>query len=262
MADLHPTARGFEQAAGDYDRGRPGYPAPAIELLASALRLGPGRCVVDVGAGTGKLTRELVGRGAEVLAIEPVRAMRDQLERTLPDVRVLAGTAEELPLDDGSVDACVAAQAFHWFDAERALPELHRVLRPDGGLGVVFNRRDLTTAVQAAVDELLAPVRGETPTWANDDWLDTLSGSRWFAVSDAHRFPFVQHLDAAGFRARVASVSFVAPLTGAARQRILDGVAAIHAAHADADGMVALHYDTEVRLATRREVAGPPADGP
>lgn len=261
MSDLHPTARGFEQAAGDYDRGRPGYPAPAIDVLATALGIGPGRQVIDVGAGTGKLTRELVARGAEVVAVEPLAAMRRQLEQALPGIAVLAGTAESLPLPDAAADACVAAQAFHWFDADRALPELHRVLRPGGGLGVVFNRRDLTTPVQAALDELLAPDRGDTPTWANHDWLDALAGSRWFALAEVHRFPSLQHLDAAGFRARVESISFVAPLLGAARRRVLDGVAAIFAAHAR-EGTVVLHYLTEVRVARRLDASPAPTVRP
>ena len=250
MNDLHPIARGFEQAAGAYERGRPGYPQPALDALATALGIEPGARVVDVGAGTGKLTRALVARGAEVVAVEPVVTMRAELERALPGTAVLDGTAESLPLPDAAFDACVAAQAFHWFAADRALPELHRVLRPAGGLGVVFNRRDLSTPVQAALDDLLAPDRGDTPTWANDDWLDALADSPWFALTGLHRIPSVQQLDAAGFRARVESISFVAPLTGAARRRVLDGASAIFAAHAR-DGSVALHYLTEVRVARR-----------
>jgi SAM-dependent methyltransferase len=261
MGDLHPTARGFEQAAGDYEQGRPGYPRPALDVLTTSLRFGPGRRVADVGAGTGKLTRALVGYGVEVIAVEPVAAMRAELARALPDVTVLAGTAEALPLPDAAVDACVAGQAFHWFDPDRALPELHRVTRPGGGLGVVFNRRDLTTPAQAALDELLAPDRGDTPTWANDDWLDALTGSPWFGAGELHRCPSVQHLDAAGFRARVLSVSFVAPLTGAGRRRVLDGVAAIFEAHAR-DGTLALHYVTEVRVVRRLDAPAATSGGP
>jgi SAM-dependent methyltransferase len=258
VGDVHPTARGFEQAAGDYEQGRPGYPALAIDALVTALRLTRRRRIADVGAGTGKLTRELLSRGAEVVAVEPSAAMRAELERALPDVEVLEGTAEALPLPAAAVDACVAAQAFHWFDARRALPELHRVTRPGGGFGIVFNRRDLTTPVQAALDELLAPDRGDTPSWAHDDWLDALADSPWFAPLELQVVPSVQHLDAAGFGARVRSVSFVAPLTGVARRRVLDGVAAIFEAHA-VDGTVALHYRTEVRVLRRVDE---PADAP
>lgn len=253
MGDVHPTARGFEQAAATYDQGRPGYPPAAVDALASGLGVGPGRRIADIGAGTGKLTRALVAQGAEVVAVEPAAAMRATLERAWPGVTVLEGTAEALPLPMAAVDACVAAQAFHWFDSARALPELHRVTRPGGGLGVVFNRRDLTTPVQAALDELLADDRGDTPSWAHDDWLDALMGSPWFAPDEFHEVPFVQHLDRPGLQARVHSISFVAPLSGAARQRIDDGVAAIVAAHAR-DGAVALHYRAEVRILRRRDV--------
>jgi ubiquinone/menaquinone biosynthesis C-methylase UbiE len=257
VGDVHPTARGFEQAAASYDEGRPGYPPAAVDALAAGLGVGPGRRIADIGAGTGKLTRELVARGAEVLAVEPASAMRATLERTLPGITVLAGTAEALPMPTATVDACVAAQAFHWFDAARALPELHRVTRPGGGLGIIVNRRDLTTPVQAALDELLAADRGDTPSWAHDDWLDALTGSPWFVPDELDQMPFVQHLDAAGFQARVRSISFVASLSGEARQRIEDGVAAVFRAHAR-DGTVALHYRTEVRVLRRRDVL---ADG-
>lgn len=254
---MHPTARGFEQAAAVYDQGRPGYPPAAVDALASGLGVGPGRRFADIGAGTGKLTRALVARGAQVVAVEPAAAMRATLEREVPGATVLEGTAEALPLATAAVDACVAAQAFHWFDTTRALPELHRVTRPGGRLGIVFNRRDLTAPVQAALDDLLADDRGDTPSWAHDDWLDALTGSPWFAPDELHEVPFVQHLDRAGLQARVGSISFVAPLSEAARQRIDDGVAAIFAALAR-DDAVALHYRTEVRILRRRDV---PAGG-
>ena len=99
-----------------------------MEDLAERLRLGPGRTVVDLAAGTGKLTRELVRTGAEVIAVEPLAEMRAELP---PEATALEGTAEAIPLGDGSADAVTVAQAFHWFDAEPALAEIHRVLRPE-----------------------------------------------------------------------------------------------------------------------------------
>lgn len=258
MPDLHPTAQGFDRAARDYDRGRPGYPAAAIELLCDRLPVRPDRRLLDVGAGTGKLTRELAARGAEVVAVEPTAGMRRELRTALPGVEVLEGTAEALPLPDASVDAVTAAQAFHWFDVDRALPELHRVLRPAGVLGVVFNRRDLTTPVQAALDAMLAEDRGDTPSWATHDWTTSLGGSAWFAPAQTHGFPHVQRLDAEAFLARVTSISFVAQLTGADRERVVAAAERLFTAHA-VDGRVAMHYVTEVRLASRRGV--PPGHG-
>src|SRR5438067_5347592 len=126
---VHESARrGFERQADAYERGRPPYPCEATSWLVEMLRLGPARTVVDVGAGTGKLTRALLPSGAELIAVEPVAAMRNVLERELPIARALDGTAESLPLPNAAADAIVVGQAFHWFDAPAALREFHRVL--------------------------------------------------------------------------------------------------------------------------------------
>ena len=123
------ASRGFGAAADAYERSRPDYPPQAVEGLIRRLDLRPGRTVLDVGAGTGKLTRLLVPTGARILALEPVAEMRAKLVATTPGAEALDGLAEAVPLADASVDAAVCAQAFHWFDAPRALEELHRVLR-------------------------------------------------------------------------------------------------------------------------------------
>jgi len=127
----------FGGVADAYERARPEYPAAAVAWLTDGARE-----VLDLGAGTGKLTRGLVAAGLEVVAVEPDDAMAVRLREALPAVRVLAGAAEEIPLADGSVDAVVAGQAYHWFDPPRALPEIARVLRPGGRLGLVWNVRD------------------------------------------------------------------------------------------------------------------------
>ncbi len=131
-------AGSFGAAADVYERGRPSYPAAALDWL-----LPPGAVrVLDLGAGTGKLTRDLAGRGLEVMAVEPSDGMRAELSRCLPDVAVLAGTAEGIPLDSASVDAVLVAQAWHWVDPSRAVPEAARVLRPGGRLGLLWNCRE------------------------------------------------------------------------------------------------------------------------
>ena len=125
--------------------------------------------------------------GAELIAIEPVAGMREVLSRSLPDVRVTDGTAESLPLDDASVDGVVVAQAFHWFDGPRALAELARVLRPGGRLAVVFNVRDERDRVQAALERVWEPYRGDTPTHRTGAW------QRAFEPAD--RFTPLAHRD-------------------------------------------------------------------
>ena len=133
MNEIHPAAAGgFSTAADAYERGRPGYPEPAMAWLAERLEIAPGRDVLDLAAGTGKLTRSLVPFGARVIAVEPIDEMREHLFSALPDVEAFDGTAESIPLPDGSVDVVTCGQAFHWFRVEQALPEIHRVLRPDG----------------------------------------------------------------------------------------------------------------------------------
>jgi SAM-dependent methyltransferase len=136
------AALGFDENAAAYELSRPAYPAEAVALIVGRGAIGPGRRVLDLGAGTGKLTRTLVPTGATVVAVEPVAGMRSQLARTAPDVEVLDGTAEDLPLADASVDVVTVAQAFHWFDPPRALGEIRRVLRPGGSLFLVWNTRD------------------------------------------------------------------------------------------------------------------------
>ncbi|HEY0226946.1 MAG TPA: class I SAM-dependent methyltransferase [Mycobacterium sp.] len=134
----HDPSLSFGSAAAAYERGRPSYPPEAIDWL---LPRGA-RKVLDLGAGTGKLTTRLVERGLDVVAVDPIPDMLELLRTSLPETRALLGTAEEIPLEDNSVDAVLVAQAWHWVDPERAIPEVARVLRPGGRLGLVWNTRD------------------------------------------------------------------------------------------------------------------------
>ena len=121
-----------------YERARPEYPAEAVDWM-----LPPGaKTVLDLGAGTGKLTRALAARGLEVFAVDPSSNMLDQLRAAIPSATVSVGTAEDIPLADASVDAIVVGQAWHWVDQDAALLSVARVLRPGGTLGLVWNIRD------------------------------------------------------------------------------------------------------------------------
>jgi SAM-dependent methyltransferase len=125
--------------AEEYERHRPEYPEEALRWVAEQVGLGAGARVLDVGAGTGKLTRGLVALGFEVVAVEPGAPMVEQLRTAVPGVEAHVAPAEAIPLPEANVDAAFAGQAFHWFDRERAVPELHRVIRPGGGLALLWN---------------------------------------------------------------------------------------------------------------------------
>ena len=132
----------FGSQAAAYERGRPSYPPEAVDWLLAPTDTWVARDVLDLGAGTGKLTTRLVERGLTVIAVDPIAEMLEMLRTALPDTPALLGSAEQIPLPDNAVDAVLVAQAWHWFDQERAVAEIARVLRPGGRLGVLWNTRD------------------------------------------------------------------------------------------------------------------------
>jgi SAM-dependent methyltransferase len=226
-----------------YELGRPGYPAAAIDFLSARLGLGPGRTVIDLAAGTGKLTRPLLATGAEVVAVEPVAEMRAALPA---GARALDGTAEAMPLTTASADVCAVAQAFHRFDGEAALAEIHRVLRPGGALALVWNRRRMDEPLNQAIEELIAPYRGHTSAFHTGAWRAAFEHSELFGPLEGRVYPNDQCLDADGLADRVASVSFIAALDETERTNVLRAARAL----AGADG-VTIGQDTEVQVADR-----------
>ncbi|MBN9599460.1 MAG: methyltransferase domain-containing protein [Afipia sp.] len=166
----HAAAKGYTSKAEMYARGRPDYPPEILDWLRERLGLEAGKSVVDLGAGTGKFTRYLARTGARVIAVEPVRQMREQLAKALPEVEVLEGTATALPLPDNSVDALTCAQSFHWFATRAALAEIHRVLKPGGRLGLIWNMRDEDIEWIGRLSEIIAPYEGDAPRFAKGTW--------------------------------------------------------------------------------------------
>jgi SAM-dependent methyltransferase len=242
---LHPAAQqGFARAAREYQRGRPGYPAGAVEYLAERLELGPGRSVIDLAAGTGALTRPLLALGCGVIAVEPVAEMRAQLPA---EATALDGTAERIPLPDEAADAVTVAQAFHWFDGDAALAEIHRVLRPGHSLALVWNRRVADDPVNQAFEELLAPHGGAVPSHGRGDWRAAFERSSRFGPLEERLFANEQTLDADGVADRVASISFISSLPAHERERV---VAA--ARELAAGGPLTIPYRTEVLVCDRR----------
>lgn len=222
---LHPVAaRGFAASPQRYESGRPGYPADAVSWMCERLGIQEGAVVVDVAAGTGKLTRLLAAGGARIIAVEPVAEMAALLQFLTPGVELVSATAEALPFAAGSVDAITAGQAFHWFDADRAWAEFHRVLRPGGGVGLVWNVRDRSVAWIDQVWTIMDEVERKAP-WCNHDHPALVAGAGfaplekttfWHGVTVTHR----EMLD------RIVSVSHVAVLPEKERTVLLARVAA------------------------------------
>jgi SAM-dependent methyltransferase len=241
---------GFGRGASAYEHGRPGYPKEAVDWICQRLGIGPASTVVDLGAGTGKFTRLMAPTGATLYAVEPSAGMREQLEKVVPEVTVLDATAQALPLPDGFADAVTAAQSFHWFASERVLTELQRVLRPEGGLAMIWNRRDLTDPLQLALEQIIARYRGRAPAHENDRWMDTMRATRRFSPIGQRDFPYEQLLDRAGLIDRVLSISFVAALDKEER----DAVAKEVDSKAGAVNEFRLPYRTQAYLFRRVEV--------
>jgi SAM-dependent methyltransferase len=225
---VHPVAAaGFGAAADVYERARPSYPAEAVEWALARCGVGPASTIVDVGAGTGKLTRLLVPSGAHVVAVEPVGEMRAKLAATTPAAEVIDGTAEEIPLADGSADAVTVAQALHWFDLDRALPELHRVLAESGHLVLFWNMRDLEDPIQRGVEDLLRPKRGFVIGQQEGRWRAPLAESPLFGDAEVAEFRYEQRFTTDDLCDRVSSTSFVAAMPPVERDALLVEIRAL-----------------------------------
>ena len=252
---IHPAAAsGFASNADDYERTRPGYPASAVAFLVDALRLQQGVTVADVAAGTGKLTRLLLPSGARVIAVEPVAEMRAFLVSTCPGAEVLDGTAEDLPLPDGSVDAVTVAQAFHWFDGRRALASFARVLRPGGQLAVVYNHRARDVPWLAAVNALVEVHRNSTPQQWDGQWASAFEGDVPFSGVTRADFDNPQLLSPADFISRIRSMSYVGALPADAQEALLASIAGVLATHPETVGRdeLVIAQQTSVHVWRRR----------
>ncbi|WP_437973555.1 class I SAM-dependent methyltransferase [Sorangium sp. So ce295] len=248
------AAQGYATAADAYEKGRPDYPRGAIELLRDTLRLDATSTVLDLGAGTGKLTRLLVPTGARLLALEPVEGMRRKLGQMVPSAIPLDGVAEAIPLPETSVDAAVAAQSFHWFHGDLALAEIHRVLRPRGRLSLLFNLRDERVDWVARISHILDRHGRDAPVHRFGAWRRTFSDSRLFAPLGEHEFTHTQELDLDGLLERVASISYISALPLQERYAVLNEVRELAASHPDLAGksVYLFPYRTLVPLYERR----------
>ncbi|KKF03324.1 class I SAM-dependent methyltransferase [Mycolicibacterium obuense] len=230
----------FGAEAAAYERGRPSYPPEAIDWL---LPHGA-HTVLDLGAGTGKLTTRLVERGLDVVAVDPIPEMLEVLRVSLPDTPALLGTAEEIPLPDNSVDAVLVAQAWHWFDPARALEEIARVLRPGGRLGLVWNNRDERSGWVKDLGQIIGH--------EVDPFTQTVELPAPFSDVSRHQVEWTSYLTPQALIDLVASRSYCITSPEQVRTRTLDRVRELlstHPALANSTGL-ALPYVTVCVRAT------------
>jgi SAM-dependent methyltransferase len=245
IVNRDPDARGpataFAEVAGAYERGRPGYPEEAVRWLAGDEL----RDVVDLGAGTGKLTRALVALGHRVTAIEPLPQMLELLPAAAPGAFAILGNAEVIPLPDEHADVVTCAQSFHWFDHPVALPEIARVLRPEGRLALVWNTRDDREPWVARLSGLIG-----SESVSKADSAEPVAASGLFGPVETAQFEHVQTLDRELLLELVRSRSYCAKLPPPEREPILDAVGELYDEVAGPDG-VRLPYVAECFRASK-----------
>jgi ubiquinone/menaquinone biosynthesis C-methylase UbiE len=224
--NVHEAAsKAWGEDAAIYERARPEYPPEAIDFL-HELGLSPDSDVLDLAAGTGKLTRALVAAGGRVTAVEPLFAMRQMLQQRLPEANVMEGTAERIPVQDESIDLVTVAQAFHWFDAGAAMGEIARVLRAGGGLSVIYNVRDETVEWMAMISELMRDARGDIPSHASGNWRGPFEAAESpFGPLRLETFKHRQELPRADALDVFASRSFMSVMPSDEREVLLERVA-------------------------------------
>lgn len=228
----------FGSEAAAYERGRPSYPPEAIDWLLPE----GAHDVLDLGAGTGKLTTRLVERGLDVVAVDPIPEMLELLSSSLPDTPALLGTAEEIPLADNSVDAVLVAQAWHWFDPERAVKEVSRVLRPGGRLGLVWNTRDERSGWVKDLGRIIGP--------EHDPFNNEVALAEPFGEPERHQVEWTSYLTPQALIDLVASRSYCITSPEQVRKKTLGQVRellATHPALANSTGLALPYVTVSIR---------------
>jgi SAM-dependent methyltransferase len=225
---LHPLAESFADVAGTYERGRPEYAPAVVGAITAELGLSRGAPVLDLAAGTGKLTRALLDGHLDVVAVEPQPSMREILAASIGQERVHDGVAEEIPLADASVAAVTVADAFHWFEHAAALGEIRRVLRAGGGLAVLSTLPDWGGASWShEVGSVMAALRPEHPHFDGPRWQDSLEAAGTWSPPREIRVTTYQSADPDRLLDYIASISWLAALPPDERSETLAQIGAI-----------------------------------
>jgi SAM-dependent methyltransferase len=259
MSDL---ARSFGGVAEAYELGRPRYSTDVIEEIAAAAGGGPR--LLDIGAGTGRLSDPLVRAGYDVVAVEPLDGMRAVLARNIGAERVLPGHAEALPLDDASVDGAVCADAWHWFDGARAADELRRVVRPGGGVVICIsllnddNEYPWAKETEAIMRPLWRAV--DHPYRDGTKRPEGIDDHPGFAPIETRNVPFVHETDRERILAHYMSMSAIASLVPDRRSEVLGELDAVLVRHGIEQ--IGIAYRAELWVTRRLPDPAPRADRP
>ncbi len=225
---LHPLAQQFASVADAYERGRPDYPPSVIEALMRELGLTPGAPVLDLGAGTGKLSRALLAGGLDVVAVEPLEPLREVLAEKLGGERVRPGLAEEIPLADAAVQAVTVADAFHWFDHTRALKEMRRVLRAPASLAVLTTVPDWSGASWAhELGQLVMSLRPAHPHFDGPSWREIVRNTGGWTEPGEVTVTAMQAADPQRIADHLGSMSWIAGMPEAERVATIERIRAL-----------------------------------
>ena len=256
---MNPVAsRGFQLGAESYEKGRPEYAEDAVSYLLGELNVSGSSTAVDLAAGTGKFTKHLVKANARVTAIEPVEGMRSKFREALPATDLVAALAEWIPLRDSSVDAVVVAQAFHWFEGPSALEEIHRILRPGGGLGLIWNVRDETLEWMADLSKIINEYwdAGGIPRYWQGAWKRSFEdkGAELFTPLRRKEFRYVQTGDYQTMLKRFLSISYISTLPAEEQGVFLRRIAELLDSRGivSSEGTLELPYRVDVFTCQRR----------
>lgn len=250
------AAIGFQNSSQAYQKGRPDYPRQGVDFFIQEFGIGAATKVLDLAAGTGKFTQALVASGASLCAVEPVKGMRDQFQAFLPQITVVDGTAEKIPFVDESFDCVFVAQSFHWFQAHVAAKEIHRVLRPKGKIGLLWNVRDESQSWVQEMSKLLDEYEGSTPRYMTMQWKAPFDELVLFAPLQRKVFAHYQEGNEEELIQRVTSISFIAALPSEKQQKVIQDFKNILQAplRNQSEGKIRLPYICNIYWSEKREL--------
>lgn len=239
---------GFDRAADSYDRGRPEYSSDAINFLIDQFKINQNSKILDLGAGTGKFTKLILPFSKNIVAIEPVEGMRNKFQSLINGVPILPGTAENLPLDSNSIDAVICAQAFHWFEANLAIEEIHRVLKPNGHLGLLWNVRDESFDWVKRLTSIIDPHESGAPRYKKMVWKKAFDETTFFSKLEHRAFNYIQSGNNETIVDRIASISFISSLAEDQRKQVLLEVRNLLSSHPQTkdEKTIQLPYKTDL----------------